>query len=242
MMRCLRDNNVDNNLVGWYQIGSLGSFFSDATIETQVTWQLNLNKCVVISYDPFRTSPGALALKAFRLSEAFVELHRQHPSFSQGDLLKMNKAMGSQIFEEIPIVIRNSHLVNACLYEFEDSKLIDKSTSSPLDVLDLSTNPFLEKNLESLIDSIDYLKRSFIQQHAYRQKRKVDNAARRQAGEEELPEEEENFGALMLKSNEQSHPNPLPKTNQINYCVQQIKQFSGQSFSKLFLLNGLNKE
>jgi len=180
-------------------------------------------------------------LKAFRLSETFVELYRQHSSFPQGDLLKMNKGSGSQIFEEVPIVIRNSNLVNACLYEFEDSKLIDSSTSQPLDILDLSTNPFLEKNVESLIDSIDYLKRSFIQQqqalNAYK-KRKSDNAARRNAGEEELPEDEDN----LIKPNEQSHLNPLPKTNQINYCVQQIKQFSGQSFSKLFLLSGLNKE
>jgi len=261
MMRCLREVNVDNNLVGWYQSAFLGSFFSDQMVKTQISYQLTIKKSVAIVYDPLRTSQGSLSLKAFRLSDSFVELHRSD-SLNQGemtvkpltqtDLIKLNRPW-SEIFEEVPIVIRNSNLVNACLYELEHSRLIDVN-STPFEVLDLSTNSFLEKNLESLIDTIDdltkeqanfnYYQRNLAKQqaqiHAYRAKRKQA----RQAGEEEIPEEEDpTLAALLTKPlNQPDQLKTLLKTNQINNCCQQINQFSGQSFSKLFLLSGLNKE
>jgi len=183
MMRRLREVNVDNNIVGWYQSAFLGSFFSDQMIKTQVNYQINLRKCVAIVYDPLQTSHGALSLKAFRLTDTFVELYRQS-AITQGDLSKMNRHW-TEIFEEINIVIRNSNLINACLYELQDSRLLELN-SPQFDILDLSTNTFLEKNLEALIDSIDelvleqqkhqYYQRTIQRQQAqinsYRQKKK----------------------------------------------------------------------
>ena len=49
MMRCLRDVNVDNNTVGWYQSTYLGSFVTHKLIETQYNYQQTFNnKSVVI--------------------------------------------------------------------------------------------------------------------------------------------------------------------------------------------------
>ena len=40
MMRCLRDVNVDNNTVGWYQSTYFSSFIDDSCIETQFNYQV----------------------------------------------------------------------------------------------------------------------------------------------------------------------------------------------------------
>jgi translation initiation factor 3 subunit H len=51
MMKNLRDVNVDNNMVGWYQSTYLGSFLSDSVfVETQLSYQENLSEFVVIVY------------------------------------------------------------------------------------------------------------------------------------------------------------------------------------------------
>ena len=39
MMRCLREVNVDNNTVGWYQSTYFSSFIDDVCIETQYNYQ-----------------------------------------------------------------------------------------------------------------------------------------------------------------------------------------------------------
>ena len=76
MMKCLREVNVDNNTVGWYQSAYLGSFLNEALIETQFSYQTTIPKCVALIYDPIRTKQGSLSLKAFRLTEAFMELFK----------------------------------------------------------------------------------------------------------------------------------------------------------------------
>jgi translation initiation factor 3 subunit H len=242
MMRCLREVNVDNNLVGWYQSAFLGSFFSEQMIETQVNYQLKINKCVVIVYDPLRTANGSLSLKAFRLQDSFVELYRKE-SFTQESLTKLTVPW-SEIFEEVPIAIRNSLVSNACLLSLSDSPFFDEEIS-PFQSLDLSINSFLEKNLESLIDAIDDFSieqqkfqsyQRLLQKQQAKLKRKAENALRRLAGDDELPEEDDQVFRLPT---EPSQLNSLLKTNQINNFCQQINQFSGQSLAKLFLLNGL---
>ena len=50
MMRCLRDVNVDNNAVGWYQSTYLGSFIGSGMLESQFGYQTNIAKSVVIVY------------------------------------------------------------------------------------------------------------------------------------------------------------------------------------------------
>lgn len=76
MMKNLREVNVDNNIVGWYQSTYLGSFLNESTIATQFNYQATLPKCVVIVYDTLKTSHGNLSLKAFRLTDAFMELYK----------------------------------------------------------------------------------------------------------------------------------------------------------------------
>lgn len=77
MMKCLREVNVDNNTVGWYQSTYLGSFLTDSMIEAQFNYQSTIKKCVVIIYDPLKTTQGTVALQAFRLTQRFMDLYRK---------------------------------------------------------------------------------------------------------------------------------------------------------------------
>jgi translation initiation factor 3 subunit H len=84
------------------------------------------------------------------------------------------------IFEEIPIRIHNSLLSSALLYELQEA-----GAESDFEKLDLSTNPFLEKNLEFLVECLDDLsseqtkfqyyqrnvQRQLVQQNQWLQKR-----------------------------------------------------------------------
>lgn len=54
------------------------------------------------------------------------------------------------ILEELPLEIHNSHLVTSLLHTIESPIL-----SPNYDTLDLSVDPYLEKNLEYLIDGMD---------------------------------------------------------------------------------------
>jgi len=240
-----------------------------------VNYQLKLRKSVVIVYDPLRsTAQGTFCLKAYRLSDSFVELYQQE-NFSIDSFAKtLTRASYADIFEEIPIIVRNSRLVNASLYELEDSRLLQTTSERnqaalnrfdylnpnrevgggpSFEVLDLSMNSFLEKNLESLLDSLEELsneqnKFQFYQRAVYKhqlqlnanQQKKRENAARREAGEEELPEEEQQ--QIYKVPQEPSQLKSVLKSNQINDYCHQINHFAGQNFTKLFLLNGLNKE
>lgn len=248
MMKCLREVNVDNNTVGWYQSTYLGSFLNDSMIETQFNYQEYIKNCVVVIYDPVRTTAGNLCLKAFRLTDSFLALYREGKFTAE--VLGATDVTSSSILEELPIRIHNSHLVNALLLEMSEAG----QDSCDAERLEFSTNPFLEKHLEFLVECIDdlsgeqnrfqYYERSVqrqkTQQNAYLQKKKAENAARRQYGDE-VAEEDLSQNQLFKPIASPSRLESLLITNQIhNYC-NQINQFSGQSFGKLFLLSGVAK-
>eukprot|EP00128_Syssomonas_multiformis_P008900 Colp12_sorted_trinity150504_noHs@17861 len=153
------------------------------------------------------------------------------------------------VFEEIPVVVKNSSLVNALLYEVE---ALSKPEDS-FDKLDLGSTAFMEKNLEMMIECIEelsneqqkyqyYLRnvsRALQQQNQYIQRKKLEAA---QKGETYEPDEEELANNPQFKA-----PTPplrmesLLIASQINNYCKQISQVSGQSFAKLFLAERLQK-
>lgn len=250
MMRCLREVNVDNNTVGWYQSTYMGSYQTVDLIETFLNYQENIKRCVCIIYDPQRSAQGVVALKALKLKESFMELYRA--SNFTGERLAANNITWRSIFDEIPITVANSTLVSALMEDLEPPAT---ASQADFDRLTLSTNPFMEKNLEFLIECMDDLSmeqqkfqyyarnvsRQQAQQAAWLQKRRAENAARRAAGEEALPEEE--------PSNPIFKPIPEPSrldsyliVNQIdNYCSQ-VNGYAGPSFGKLYLFDALHED
>jgi translation initiation factor 3 subunit H len=79
MMARLREVGVDSNTVGWYTSTYLGSFLNDSLVETQYNYQAAIKKCVVLVFDPVKTSQGLLSLRAYRLTQAFMNLYANKP-------------------------------------------------------------------------------------------------------------------------------------------------------------------
>jgi len=250
MMRCLREVNVDNNTVGWYSSTYIGSFINEGSIETQYNYQEKINrKCVMIVYDPLKTAQGILSLKAYRLTASFMELYRSQ-AFTKESLVKSGVSY-DDIFEEVHVKIHNSSLITAFLAELEESRRVE----SDFERLDLSTNPFLERNLEFLIECLDdlggeqnkfqyhqrSLQRQTAQQSAWLQKRRAENAIRKQSGEKPLPETDPT-NPIFKPIQEPSRLESLLITNQINNYCKQINHFAGNSFTKVFLVGELHKE
>uniref|UniRef100_A0A7S0X132 Eukaryotic translation initiation factor 3 subunit H n=1 Tax=Chlamydomonas leiostraca TaxID=1034604 RepID=A0A7S0X132_9CHLO len=247
MMRCLREVNVDNNTVGWYQSATMGTFQTAELIETFVNYHENIKKCVCIIYDPQRSQRGALALRAIRLKDSFIELYKQDKMTAKE--LREAAISWKDVFVDIPIKVANSSLTQALIAELEPDNV---STAGDVDRLNLSVQPFLEKNIQSLIDCVDdmineqqkvtmYHKnvaRQAQQQAAWLAKRRQENQARRAAGEELLPEEDP---TLFKPMPEPSLLDTYLITSQISTYADQLNLAATQTLEKLYVVESLQK-
>ncbi|KAF9937714.1 hypothetical protein BGZ75_000443 [Mortierella antarctica] len=272
MMRCLREVNVDDNSVGWYQSTNMGNFMNQSLIEHQFEFQQALSKSVLIIHDVARSSMGNLHLRALRLTPAFMKLYKEKKFTSEA--LAKAKLSFSNVFEELPITIRNTALLKALLFELETTdESVEVSTSHlttykhgnaslsnnksvldpSFDMLDLSLDPYVAKNLENLMDTIDdhhqeqgnyaYWQRSVERENkkkaAYILNRKTENARRAQAGQAPLPNED--VDSMFKFPAEPSRLDHLLISGQIdNYC-KQINEFAGPTLGKLFAVGELQK-
>lgn len=227
MMKCLRLVNVDCYTVGWYQSCHLGGHISEDLVNQQFTYQEKIKKSVVLIYDPLRTRHGKLSIRALRLTDTFMEMFRVS-NFSQENLAKHGFSF-ENIFEEVPIRIHNSLLVEALLYELESGSV---PLNCDFDCFDLSLNPFLEKNLEFLGDSVDELS---IEQNKFQQAQRAWNRQQQQRRGDD--QEDSHFKQMP----EPSRLDTLLIANQISSFCDQINQFAGHGLSQLYLLGSLHK-
>ena len=96
MMTSLREVNVDNNIVGWYQSMLLGTFNLLKLIQNLSSYHESIPNSVVILYDPVQTANGSLTIRAFRLSGDYRALAAR----------AMNEYIEpSRIFEELPLKV-----------------------------------------------------------------------------------------------------------------------------------------
>uniref|UniRef100_A0A8K9X9P0 MPN domain-containing protein n=1 Tax=Oncorhynchus mykiss TaxID=8022 RepID=A0A8K9X9P0_ONCMY len=118
MMRSLRHVNIDHLHVGWYQSTYYGSFVSRALLDSQFSYQHAIEESVVLIYDPIKTAQGSLSLKAYRLTPKLMEICKEKDFSAEG--LKKALIGFEHMFEEVPIVIKNSHLINVLMWELEE--------------------------------------------------------------------------------------------------------------------------
>jgi translation initiation factor 3 subunit H len=250
----MRDVNVDNNTVGWYQSTFMDSWLDPEgpTVATQFQFQDTVPKSVCLVYDPVRTSSGSVHLKAYRLSDKFMAKYKQHQDstlhgFTEADLKAKYDYSGKlveegitiqDIFEEVPIRIHNSALVNAMLYDWAFEGTMGGKMHCDFERLDLSTRPFLEKSMELLVDGIESLRQDqersdYRKRDAERKRREHKRNAR---GGEELSKEE-----LAKMFPDPSRLEGLLIANQVSSYSHSISKFTGQSFTKLYLLKSLQE-
>ena len=81
-MRNLRHVNVDHLHVGWYQSTFYGSFLNKMLLDSQFTYQSQIEESVALIYDPTKTAKDQLSLRAFRLSRAMMANLKANGDFS----------------------------------------------------------------------------------------------------------------------------------------------------------------
>jgi translation initiation factor 3 subunit H len=241
MLRSLREVNVDCNIIGWYQSTFMGSFMTETLVDTMYLYQIEIPKAVVLIYDPLQSSVGKGAFRAYRLTKDFLEKYRAGKE--ENTVTLTSSVQSSEIFEEVPVKVVNPVLVEAFLLDQERKRLVQT-----FDTLDLENQSFLEKNLTFLLESLDYLgseqqRIQFYERLAVKQaqaqksaveKRRLENAQRRERGEDLLAED----GVGLKRVAMPSQVDTLLISSQIQQYCSQIQTFAGDSFGKVFLVGG----
>ena len=246
MMRMLRDVNVDNNCVGWYQSMYLGTMCTNEVVDSQYSYQSSeelSDNCVVIMYDPIRSTKGNLVLKAYHLSEEYLHVrrHRSNEFIRPSDILV-----------ELPLKIKNSGHVSAFLRCLEDSH--KNELDCDFDPLSMAGGESqTEKHLDLLSNWMDELmdeQRRF-QQYSkiaakprqdyvrWINKRVSENKERREQGEQEYSLSFDHSG---LKPMPDAPPRvePLLMIGQLDRYCKQMNEHVDNSFHKLIMASQLN--
>mmetsp|Transcript_22104 Transcript_22104/g.37010 ORF Transcript_22104/g.37010 Transcript_22104/m.37010 type:complete len:334 (-) Transcript_22104:1960-2961(-) len=243
MMKMLRDVNVDNNCVGWYQSMYLGTMCTNDVINYQYSYQsseeLSANS-IVVMYDPIQSRRGSLVMKAYRLSEAFMELRRN----------KVNKFISpGDILEELPLKIRNAGHVSAFLRCVQDSH--KNELDCEFEALSMvGSENIIEKHMDLLVTSIDDLlgEQQLYQRYSSNTSKTRQEQMRwlykRLAENEENPDEQKSTN--LKDSGVRPLPEAPPRTEHLlmlgqleRYCSQ-INEHVDSNIHKLMLTTQLN--
>ncbi|XP_004643662.1 eukaryotic translation initiation factor 3 subunit H [Octodon degus] len=252
MMRSLRHVNIDHLHVGWYQSTYYGSFVTRALLDSQFSYQHAIEESVVLIYDPIKTAQGSLSLKAYRLTPKLMEVCKEK-DFSP-EALKKASITFEHMFEEVPIVIKNSHLINVLMWENEKtSAVLEQWLTGGVPLYSLHFSSHLGKNLQLLMDRVDEMSQDIVmyntymrntskqqqQKHQYQQRRQQENLQRQSRGEPPLPEED--LSKLFKPHQAPARMDSLLIAGQINTYCQNIKEFTAQNLGKLFMAQALQE-
>lgn len=232
MMRMLREVNVDNNCVGWYQSMYLGIYSTSSLLENQFSYQTELSpNAVVLVYDPMQTARGQLVLKCLRLTEECIKVKKENANAYIDP---------KKIFEEVPVKLSNPGLVRALLADLrvnsgpqtaDSDGLYNMGADTTIDRLDLDTDPYLEKHLEFLCSWVDDLSAEQYKFQYYT--RQLARAKKESGGQDKEQAWDSTDAPRRMES--------LLISNQITSYCDQMDEFSRGSMGKLYLSGGLHK-
>jgi len=246
MMRRLRQLNVDHQHVGWYQSTQFGNFLSHTLLESQFSYQTSIEESVCLIFDTAKSSQGFISLKAFRLTPEASKLFKEG-DFSP-DSVKDSKLGFESMMEEVPIIVKNSHLMNALLLELQEQLPLSAGGAQ---FLDLGTSGTLETQLRVMMEGVDELNQESIKFNKHQnlvlkqyqertrwvQKKQLENQARASRGEDPLPDED--ISKVFKPLAPPSRLNPLIMSGTIANTSDEVSEFCSQSMGKLFVTEPL---
>ena len=121
-------------------------------IDTFLNYQESIKRCMCIVHDPQRAAQGGLGLTAIKLADSFVDQHRAGNGVLTFDKLKAASISYKDIFEEIPIRVRNSALARALISTIQPEAAVSRAAGERLAI---GAGSQLERNLTFLNDSLD---------------------------------------------------------------------------------------
>ncbi|KAJ3022234.1 UNVERIFIED_CONTAM: Eukaryotic translation initiation factor 3 subunit H [Siphonaria sp. JEL0065] len=117
----------DTNVVGLFVAANMGAFWSQQLIEVVYRHYKANPQSVLIVYDPLRSAQGNLSIKALRLSASTISLLASK-KFTVDSIHAANVSP-SNLFETLPLRIRNSSLVNVMLNNLDLALLTSLNSS-----------------------------------------------------------------------------------------------------------------
>ena len=186
-----------------------------------------------------------------------------------GNRLQKSNLRYQDIFVELPVTIHNSHLITSFIHQLEAPKQSGPADLPPslaalesgapakstvltpnFDNLLLSIDPFMEKNCDLLLDSIEthhtetnnfqYYQRSLAREQTkinnWQQKRKAENATRATLKQPLLPEDE--WQRLFKLPQEPSRLESMLNSRQVEQYSRQIDNFVASTTGKMFAVKG----
>lgn len=265
MIRHLKEVNVDANHAGWYTSATMGNFINSSFIENQFYYQKDNEKVVALVHDVSRSCQGALNLRAFKLTDKFMAAFKEN-KFTTESLQKSKLSFKDILVEypvnvhNSHLLTSYLHQLPGLPTKAEaemPTSLADirrddvKQPMYPsIDTLDLSIDPFLEKTCDLLLDSIEshytelnnhqYYQRQMGREQtkitAWQTKRKAENATRKAAGQELLPEDE--WQRIFKLPQEPSRLEGMLNAKQVEQYSKQIDGFTANVSAKMFAVRG----
>ena len=253
MLRCLREINADNNMVGWYQSSVSGSYQVLEIIDQFINSLESLDRCVCLIYDVTSSMTGTLGIKAIRLADGFIEAYKEGTLTIER--IKEKNITWQDVFVEIPVKIHSSNLAVAVAHEImgngngaglagHDCVFLNQLD---FDRLNVDASPLLHDSMTSLNECIDDLnaeQHKLTQYHMdvrklhqkvmqWRLARRQENQQRRINGEEPLPEDppENEFRAVQ----EPSQLDSLLLMNQLEAFSKVMGNVGAYNLEKLVL-------
>jgi len=248
MMRSLRHVNIDHLQVGWYQSSIHGNFINKAFLDSQFSYQSAIEESIVLMYDPLKSSKGCVSLKAYRLTEKMMSMCGVKQNAFSIESIKKEDLKFDDMFDEIPIRIRNSPLSSVLLTKLHKEDPVPEK----VEYLNLSHTSSLEHQLRLMMSSVDELtqesgkfvqyQRAVAKAHqnklVYLQRRATENAARAQRGEPPLPDED--LSKVLRSVTQPPRIDALLSAKQVSTYCDKINEFSTQSLGRIFMAQALD--
>merc|ERR1719433_552434 len=237
MMRRLRMVNVDHWHVGWYQSAQFGNFLSPQLLESHFAYQTSIEESVGLIFDTAKNSKGFLSLKAYRLTPEAIKLYKA-AEFTPEFITKL-KVSHDTLFEEVPIVVKNSHLMNELLLELSEQIPVEAGSQ----FLDLGTADVLEEQLKFLMDTVDDLNQESIKFNKYQNMavKQIQDKTRWLQRRQQENSPEEDINKVFKPMAPPSRLNALVLSGQASSTAQQVAQFCSQSLAKWFATEALQE-
>merc|ERR1719322_789605 len=94
-----------------------------------------------------------MSFSAYRLTPLLMDLYRSGEKVFTPEGLAKKGVSYNNLFEEVPVIIKNSNLASTLLCEIEDMSNITDTDS----FLSLATGSYLEKSVQLLMEGVDEL-------------------------------------------------------------------------------------
>jgi translation initiation factor 3 subunit H len=158
MVSSLRAMNYEEQLVGLYQsIPSHSSPLSMSLIEIQYEYQKEYSQAVHLIINSPRNGNDQISINAVRLTDSFIKFY-ESKNFTSKSINEFGMKF-NDIFEFLPVVIQNSHLLQAAYSDikFQTESFVEVQGAFHLESIgpDYVSEKYFEKQLEYLSEIVD---------------------------------------------------------------------------------------